>query len=208
MKARGGAACVAAAAWAFAAAGCIERPADADGGDPGGMDGGWERDGAPGYDAAATDAGPPAPLCMLGQGEDEFVDAPNGAGVEVQQGGQGGRHLWLSVRVSGLDPGNPLLPNSPTNPLVRIVTTDEIGAVLSDITLQVGFRAVAGLAGVYEILSWTEYLSICACAVVTGETLTVTVTVTDAAGVVATDARTWVAYDSPDCTPPAADCIF
>jgi len=192
-----------------AAPGCIERVLDAgvDGG-PMGIDAANRTDSSPG-DAGGTDAdaGPPLPGLEVGTGNAAFISAPDGADVEVHQGPQGGFHVYVSLRVANILPGDPTLPPSdPAQPTTRVIATDAVGTVLADLTLTFPYAPVDGMDGTYELIGWAEVLQICACAIVAGDPLTITGIVTDSAGTTVTDARTWMVVESPECQPPVPPC--
>jgi hypothetical protein len=56
------------------------------------------------------------PICLLGTGEWEWEELDEGSGIPVIQGPQGGFHLLGSVRISGLEAGNPDSLGHPSNP--------------------------------------------------------------------------------------------
>lgn len=143
------------------------------------------------------------PVVILGHGDEAFVEAPEGDELVVYFGPQGGTHAFCSVRMAGMDPGDPELANSnKANPLVHYLVEAADGSeVLGEATLRFPFVAVEGDDGVYELVGLTMFLEGKTCGATAGAEVLVTLAVTDADGVTASDSRTWLAVMDPDTCP-------
>jgi len=53
---------------------------------------------------ALLGCGPPEPTVDIGTGESSFEPLTDGQDVTLVRGSQGGHHMWMSLRVDGLDP--------------------------------------------------------------------------------------------------------
>jgi hypothetical protein len=201
------------AAAAGAGGACIDRVLDAgtDGtaaAKDSGTTAGGDSGGQPGIDAgtdAGTDAGPPQPMLDLGTGCSAFMALADGGEVLVHTAGQGGFHIYVSLRIRNMDPGDTTRPmTDPVQPVIHVETRDPFGTLLADQVLPTYFTPVGGVEGLYEVAGYAQVMEMSlvdACADVLGETLTVTATVTDATGASASAAHDWIAAETPECTP-------
>ncbi len=144
-------------------------------------------------DAKAADAGPVTLVIGGGDGSDVFTPLVEGGTIFVYAGPQGGFHVFLSVRVTGLDPGELERPSiscasqQPSDePCVDLVVRDPGVADPLDffVPLHLGLAAVAdGPPGRYELApSRLVQLDIGGLADVDGKLLDVRATVTDRHG--------------------------
>lgn len=145
------------------------------------------------------DPGPPPGACddlgtpavTVGTGLDVFTPFEDGADLPFWHGAQGGWHVYGSAQVAGL-----FVPTSrdyadPDNLLVDFAVTDAAGATLA------GYSGLPRLFtpnvdDVPELLGERLILSIMAPEDVEGDTVTLSVTVTDACGTTVSDARSGV----------------
>jgi len=72
------------------------------------------------------------PSANIGTGSTIFADLSDGDDVEVHQGAQGGFHVWGTVRVTGLYPGDRDHRSDPSNPDVVFTVTLMDGTVVGD----------------------------------------------------------------------------
>jgi len=72
------------------------------------------------------------PSANLGMGATLFADLADGDDVEIHQGAQGGFHVWGTVRVAGLYPGDRDHRGDPSNPDVVFQVTTMDGTVVGD----------------------------------------------------------------------------
>jgi hypothetical protein len=143
------------------------------------------------------------PEVVLGQGYDAYLDAGDGLDLTIYFGPQGGTHVYGSIRIAGLDPGDPALAiSNKANPTVHYLVerlTD--GEVVAESTLHFPFTEVAGEPGWYELVGLTMFLVPKTCDATVGHELRVTLDVTDAAGVTASDSRVWLAVEDAETCP-------
>ncbi len=111
---------------------------------------------------------------VLGTGEANFEPFMPGDPLELYAGTQGGHHVWLSVRVEGLEPEGILfqLDVDPTPPAPPALTE-----------VQLDFVPVAGQANTYELVGWPARVLAPECVV--GHPVTLTVRLEDTQGRVA-----------------------
>ena len=74
------------------------------------------------------------PTVELGTGSAFFRRLEDGDDMEVTQGPQGGMHVWVSARFTGVMPGDASSPFDPVNPLLEIVVLDESGEEIASST--------------------------------------------------------------------------
>ncbi|MFW6050062.1 MAG: hypothetical protein ACODAU_02740 [Myxococcota bacterium] len=125
----------------------------------------------------------------VGGGEWQFEPLEDGQEVELVRGGQGGYHVWVSLRAGGVDPDN-----------VRMSITTEILSLAgseSGSTLDRDLGS-APEPGTYHYIGWPAVLPEPGCA--DGEEVEVRVTITDRHGTQVGDRRTVVPLAS--ITPP------
>ncbi len=67
----------------------------------------------------------------LGTGSATFRALVEGDDLEVTQGPQGGMHVWVSARFSGIMAGNPASPVDGTSPLLQIDVLSEESELLA-----------------------------------------------------------------------------
>lgn len=136
------------------------------------------------------------PSLELGTGEVEFESIDDGDDVWVIQGPQGGFHILGSIRVTGVERGDPDDLEDPDNP------TTEFQVYRGTERLDVlGARYTQGLdrfePGVYGMIGRFVILDIIEDDEVAGDTLHVTVDVTDVNGVQLSDELDVVAVPHP-----------
>lgn len=121
--------------------------------------------------AAATHEDEPAPSLEIGTGTWRFEPLDDGAVVPLVKGAQGGWHVWLSVRVDGLDAsrGSLAIELQPADESEPAETTT-VGVSLDPPDAE----------GRRSYLGWPAILSDPSCAV--GELLRVRATLTTSAG--------------------------
>jgi hypothetical protein len=145
-----------------------------------------------------ADAGPVEATAELGTGDTEFEPLSDGDDLAYILGPQGGYHFLASVRVRGVEPGNPSMRTDPTNPQTefRAFRGDQRIDARASSYIQ-GLDPVPGEDGVHQMVGRLLILNIDSCDALTGETIRVEVTVTDVNGVTATDTRTVTAVPDP-----------
>jgi hypothetical protein len=144
-------------------------------------------------------AGCPAPgpaSVKVGTGELSFSPLTDGDDVEVVLGPQGGYHIYGSMQVTGIDPGNPDSLGDPSNPTVAFAVFD------GEDRLDRGAVYTQGLdeseeRGVYEMIGRLLILDITDDDEVVGHTFDVEVYVQDVDGVEVTDAVSVTAIKAP-----------
>jgi len=156
-------------------------------------------EGPAGTDAgpAGFDAGDAPPMVELGTGETEFVPLTEGQELEYIRGPQNGFHFFGSMRVSGVDPGNPDDLSDPRNPTTEFQVFR--GAERVDLMAS---RYVQGLdpatgADGHAMIGRLVILDNDEVPTLEGEMVRITVTVTDADGTSVSDERTIVAIPHP-----------
>lgn len=157
-------------------------------------DGGGGVDAGPRFDAAGV-----TPEAELGTAEDsEFAPLSDGDELAYILGPQGGYHFLASVRVRGVEPGNPDMLSDPRNPRVefRAWRGDARVDIRASEYIQ-GLDPVAGEPGAFEMVGRLLILNITSCDDLTGETLRIEVEVQDVNGVVVTDEATVTAVPDP-----------
>lgn len=142
-------------------------------------------------------AEPLPPLVELGTGEVEFVPLAEGDELEVVHGPQGGYHFTVSMRVQGIDAGDPSDLDAPNNPITLFQAF--LGGERIDLNAALYRQGIDPSAepGVYEMLGRRLILDIQSDAELDGLECLVDVTVTDADGQELHDERTVVAVPSP-----------
>ncbi len=128
----------------------------------------------------------------LGTGEWRYETLADGDEVDLVRGSQGGVHVWLSMRASGLDPDRVTM---------EIVTEKLDGSLAPETSVVEVSLNPAAEEGVlmHEILGWPAVLAEPGCVV--DSELLVTVTLSDENGTSATDQRLVVprGTDMPAC---------
>jgi hypothetical protein len=145
--------------------------------------------------AASACVGPPAhpagaPAVTLGTGDRSFIALDDGGPIQAFMGPQGGFHVFLTMRASGLEPGDPdVMPvgcaEASPNPCVDFVVFDEdVGTALDAFApLRLGLAPSEAAPGEVEVHpSRLVQLHIDSLAEVVGHHLRVTGTITDATG--------------------------
>jgi hypothetical protein len=133
------------------------------------------------------------PEAALGTGSDMFVPLSDGDDVTIVQGPQGGFHVFASVRVRGLDPGNPEDLGDPDNPTTVFQAFNGDLRVDLDASIYTQGLDPTTEDGLYEMVGRLLILDIQSAVELDGATLRLTVSVTDTAARTATDQRTVVA---------------
>ena len=82
------------------------------------------------------------PAIELGTGEAEFQDLVDGDDLIVIRGPQGGYHFLGSVRIAGIDPGDPTALGSPDNPTVTFQATINGAELAPYASYTQGLRAI------------------------------------------------------------------
>ena len=151
--------------------------------------------------SAPSDSGDTWPLQVeIGSGEWEWTALAEGDDIAVIMGPQGGFHVLGSVRVSGLEPGDPDVLGEPTNP------TTTFSVWVEGENLTPGSVYVQGLDPVtesetgyaHEMIGRFAILGIEDDDVLEGASLRFHVRVEDVSGVWAEDERTLWAYSHPN----------
>lgn len=154
-------------------------------------------DGTSTDDAGNADAPPVTPMIEIGTGEIEFEPITDGQDLEYIQGPQGGYHFLASVRVQGVDPGDPddlLFEGNPTTEFTAWVDDARVDLMASRYVQ--GLRPAMGVPG-YEMLGRLLILDVADNEELRDTTTRIEVTVTDVDGVELTDSRTVVAVPNP-----------
>jgi len=155
--------------------------------DPGGTDAG----------PAGFDAGDATPTVELGTGETEFEPLTDGQDLLYIRGPQNGFHFFGSMRVSGVDPGNPDDLSDPRNPTTEFRVyrgADRIDLMASRYTQ--GLDPAMGADG-HAMIGRLVILDNDEVATLEGEMVRIELTVTDADGTSLSDERTIVAIPHP-----------
>ena len=142
-----------------------------------------------------TDSGPP--IATLGTGDTAFEPLSDGDTIFVIQGPQGGFHVLGSVRVSGIDPGDPDDLQDPSNPTTTFrvfMGADRVDLDASSYTQ--GLDPVAD-SSQHEMIGRLVILDIQSDDELDGASLRVQVEVTPAAGLGAIDERMLIAAPHP-----------
>jgi hypothetical protein len=152
---------------------------------------------AVGTGGCADDGPTGPPEVTLGTGTIEFEPLADGDTILVVQGPQGGFHVWGSVQVGNIDPGNPDDLSDPANP------TTEFRVFRGTDRIDVGAAGyVQGLDpagdGRYQMIGRAVILDILADDELDGVDIRLTVDVTSASGDSAGDERTLVARPDPN----------
>jgi len=136
------------------------------------------------------------PSAELGTGDTAFEPLDDGESIYVIQGPQGGFHVLGSVRVTGVERGDPDDLSSAKNPTTTFAVyrgSERIDAM--------GASYVQGLdrvePGVYEMVGRFVILDILADDEVAGESLRITVELEDVNGVTVSDERTVLVTPHP-----------
>ena len=142
---------------------------------------------------------PVEPDLELGAGDIAFEPLDNGDPIDVIHGPQGGFHVLGSVRVNGIDPGDPNDLQSPRNPTVTFTVTADGDNQLVDAfsSFTQGLRASPDDGWQHQMLGRFLILEITDDDELHGRTLEIGVELTDADGTVLTDALTLQARRHP-----------
>lgn len=154
---------------------------------------------AGGADAGApVDAPPVTPTIELGAGEIEFVPVVDGQDLEVIRGAQNGFHFLGSVRVTGVEAGNPDDRSDPRNPTTEFRVfrgMDRVDLMASSYTQ--GLDPVAGADGA-EMVGRFVILDIDSDAELDGMMVRIEVTVSATDGTTLQDERMVRAVPHPN----------
>lgn len=140
------------------------------------------------------------PALEIGTGDIAFVPIADGDTVFVVFGPQGGYHINASLRVQGIDNGEPTDVDAPDNPVTAFsATLDGVSINLSGdaTTYKQGIDPVPGEPGVYEMIGRRLLLNITDDAQLDGEEIVMTVHVEDKDGVALDDTRSVIAVPDP-----------
>ncbi len=142
------------------------------------------------------------PALSLGTGVDAFEEVADGDDIVIVYGPQGGYHLDGSLRVQGINPGDPKDLSNPDNPLTTFEVLDELGDPISGLDTDTLIEYRQGIddsdeLGVYEMLGRRIFLDIPSDNAIEDQMLTVTVTVEDIDGVVVQDSHSLRAVPHP-----------
>jgi hypothetical protein len=113
------------------------------------------------------------PELLLGTGESHFETVEEGATLPLVAGSQGGHHVWLSMRMAGLDP-------STTRMVLDVVPAPLAPSAHTDVSLHFDTRAAAEDALTYEFVGWPARVLRPECAA--GKSVTLSVQLTDGQG--------------------------
>ncbi len=126
----------------------------------------------------------------VGTGSESFEPFAEGDTVGYVLGPQGGFHVWGSLRVTGMVPGDPTNLSDPENATVTYQVLYANGDLLGGFTeLPRGFTPVEGDASTYEIIGETLLIAVQGVDGAEGEAVAITATVTDSCGTTVTDSR-------------------
>jgi hypothetical protein len=154
--------------------------------------------GAGGADAGSgADAAPVEAVAELGTGDLEFAPLADGDALPYILGPQGGYHFLASVRVRGVEAGDPDTRTDPRNPRTEFRAyrgEERIDARASSYVQ--GLDPIPGEDG-HQMVGRLLILDIDSCDALADETVRVEVTVEDVDGVTATDRRTVTAVPDP-----------
>lgn len=161
----------------------------------------------PGTDAGTdtdTDSGTPVedagaePTAELGTGDIEFEPIAEGSELQYVAGPQGGWHFFGSVRVTGIDPGNPDDRDDPDNPLTSFrVARASDDTEEASVVYQQGLDPAPGVPGTYEMVGRRIILDMADCTELEGVEVRFEVEVEDWGGVTVQDARTVTGTNAP-----------
>jgi len=144
------------------------------------------------------DAGPITPMIEIGTGELEFETITEGQDLFFILGPQGGFHFLASVYVQGIEGGNPDDRSDPRNPVTEFRVFRDSGerVDLMASRYEQGLDPVMGRPG-HEMVGRLLILGIGDVADLDGDSVRVSVTVSDVDGVMLTDERTVRAVSHP-----------
>lgn len=168
----------------LALAGCHHDPTGSDSGGTGGD---------------TTDTVPVLdPAIEIGTGDVEFEPLRDGDECLIIFGPQGGYHFWASMRVQGIDAGNPDDLDDPANPVTAFhAWKDGVRIDLDASTYKQGIDPVPGEPGVYQMIGRQLRLDIQNDDDLDGVEVLIDVDVEDANGVTLHDERLVVGEPSP-----------
>jgi hypothetical protein len=168
----------------------------------GSADGGQGDGGHSTEDSASSTVDAGAPRIELGTGEIEFQPIEPGSELEYVLGAQGGWHFFGSVRVSGVEAGNPEDRSDPDNPITRFrVFRDSTRVDKGGAVYQQGLDPVPGQPGTFQMIGRRVILDLVRCGELQGVEVRFEVEVEDTRGVELQDSRTVTAVNAPrnDC---------
>jgi hypothetical protein len=113
------------------------------------------------------------PELALGTGESHFETVEEGAILPLVAGSQGGHHVWLSMRMAGLDP-------STTRMILDVVPAPLAPPAHTDVSLHFDARAAADDGLTHEFVGWPARVLRPECA--EGKPVTLSVQLTDGQG--------------------------
>ncbi|MEE2751661.1 MAG: hypothetical protein VX519_09540 [Myxococcota bacterium] len=152
---------------------------------------------------ACTQSGEPAdsvtPQAKIGTGEWEWAELSDGAEIEVIQGPQGGFHLLGSVRVAGIESGDPESLGDADNPTSTFqVWVEGVPLAPSAVYVQ-GLEPILGEGAPFshEMVGRFAILDIESDDVLDGVSVEFEVEVVDVEGVVVQDSRSLLAVPHP-----------
>jgi hypothetical protein len=138
------------------------------------------------------------PQIEIGTGETEFEPLEDGDTIYIVYGPQGGYHFNGSLRVQGIDAGDPDHLDDPNNPLTVFEAFEGDQQVDMDAsTYKQGIDPVDDEPGVYEMIGRRVILDITSDDELDGKEVRMTVRVEDTNGVVVEDGRTLLAIPHP-----------
>lgn len=151
-----------------------------------------------GTDSEVSDV-PVEPGARIGTGELEFEPLEEGDRIDIIHGPQGGYHFLASVRVKGIEAGNPHELSSPSNPTVRFQVYWDDREWVPEATYTQGLDPVDPPVDGFtdEMVGRLAILDITSDAVLDGADVVFEVTVEDVNGLVVTDALTLKAKPHP-----------
>ncbi|MCA9542303.1 MAG: hypothetical protein KC620_25575 [Myxococcales bacterium] len=135
----------------------------------------------------------------LGTGDDDFKPITDGEDIWIIKGPQGGYHLLGSVRVTGIDAGNPDDLDDPSNPTTAFEIWEDDERVDADVAHYTqALGPVWNDPDTFEMIGRFVILDIQSDRELAGATLRFKVSVTDAQGHTLTDAREVVGVPHPN----------
>jgi hypothetical protein len=138
------------------------------------------------------------PMVEIGTGETAFEPLEDGDSIYIVYGPQGGYHFNGSLRVQGIDAGEPDDLDEPTNPVTVFEAFEGEQQVDMDAsTYKQGIDPVEGEPGIYQMLGRRVILDITSDDQLDGKEVRMTVRIEDTNGVVVEDERTLLAIPHP-----------
>ncbi len=148
-------------------------------------------------DDTAADPGPLEPALEVGTGDRVFEPLEDGDDIFIVQGPQGGFHFDGSIRVQGIETGDPGDLFSELNPTTVWRAFEGNDQIDVGIEATQGLDPVDGEPGVYETVGRKVILDITRDLQLAGDNVTLQVKITDVDGISLLDERTLNAVPHP-----------